>query len=295
MYDEFSQFIDAIRATGLEPPTAIQPGKLHRFPGIGKRPSNRAGWCLLFEDGQGGCFGDWSSGFTDSWQEKRDKPLSPSERIEFASRVRAAQEHAKAELRAKQNEAAKKAVAIWNNAVATPDGHPYLVRKNIPAFGAKLYKSALLLPVTDFTGKLTSLQFIDSDGGERLLSGGRKRGCFIHVAGNMLDFTQIIVCEGWATGCSLAKDESATLVLAAIDAGNLDPVAVTARCRWPAATLVIAGDDDRLTPGNPGATKARAAAVAADAILVLPQWPADAPETLSDFNDLAIWLAGEGT
>ena len=40
------------------------------------------------------------------------------------------------------------------------------------------------------------------------------------------------------------------------------------------------------------ATKARAAAIAADALLALPQWPMGSPETLTDFNDLAAWLAG---
>lgn len=57
MTDAHLQFRDAIRSSGLEPPDAIQPGRLHRFPGVGKGPSNRAGWCLLFDDGQGGSFG----------------------------------------------------------------------------------------------------------------------------------------------------------------------------------------------------------------------------------------------
>jgi putative DNA primase/helicase len=158
-----------------------------------------------------------------------------------------------------------------------------------------LYKGALVLPVTDFTGMLTSLQFIQSDGRKRLLSGGCKCGCFIHVEGELLSAARVIICEGWATGCTLAEDDPTALVLAAIDAGNLEAVAVSARRRWPNAEMVIAGDDDRLTAGNPGATKARAAAIiAAGALLALPQWPVGAPESLSDFNDLASYLAGGG-
>ena len=53
MDDALSQFRDAIRAAGLEPPENIEPGKLHRFPGLGKRNGNTAGWCILFEDGLG--------------------------------------------------------------------------------------------------------------------------------------------------------------------------------------------------------------------------------------------------
>jgi len=40
---------------------------------------------------------------------------------------------------------------------------------------------------------------------------------------------------------------------------------------------VIAGDDDRLTAGNPGGTKAKAAAIASGALLALPQWPGMCP------------------
>lgn len=294
MYDALSNFRDAIRAAGLEPPDVIEPGTLHRFPGNGKRPSNRAGWCLLFDDGLGGCFGDWSTGLSETWQAKRDKPYSRPERVAFARRAEEAKIQAEAERNARQADAAKRAAAIWNPATPAPGDHPYLFRKRIQPHGARIHKGALTLPVMDFTGKLTSLQFIATYGDKLLLSGGRKRGCFIPVAGDMANPARIIVCEGWATGCTLAEDESAALVLAAIDAGNLEPVALAARHRWPSAELVIAGDDDRLTAGNPGATKAKAAAIASGALLALPQWPEDAPEHLTDFNDLAVWLAGGG-
>ena len=82
------------------------------------------------------------------------------------------------------------------------------------------------------------------------------------------------------------------LVLAAINAGNLELVALAAGCRWPSAELVIAGNDDRLTAGGPGATKAKAAAIVSGALLALPQWPEGAPKHLNDFNDLAVWIAG---
>ena len=292
MNDSLSQFREAIRAAGLEPPDTIEPGKLHRFPGYGKRPSNQAGWCLLFNDGLGGCFGDWSSGIEETWQAKRNRHYSRAERDAFARRVIEARKQAEAERRARQASAAKRAAAIWKAASPAPGNHPYLIRKRIKPHGVRLHKGALTLPVVDFTGKLSSLQFIAADGGKLLFTGGRKRGCFIPVAGDMAAPARVIICEGWATGCTLAEDESAALVLAAIDAGNLEPVALGARRRWHSAELVIAGDDDRLTAGNPGATKAKAAAIASGALLALPQWPEDAPKHLTDFNDLAVWLAG---
>lgn len=292
MNDAISQFRDAMRAAGLEPPDGIKAGKLHRFPGAGKRPGNRAGWCLLFDDARGGCFGDWSSGLSEAWQAQSDKLFSRSERAAFAGRVKEARKQAEAARRTRQAEAATRAVAIWNAATPAPHNHPYLIRKCIQPHGARIHNGALMLPVMDFTDKLASLQFVAADGGKRLLSGGRKRGCFIPVAGDKANPTRVIICEGWATGCTLAEDEPAALVLAAIDAGNLERVALAARRHWPTAAQVIAGDDDRLTPGNPGATKARVAAIVSKALLAMPQWPKDAPEHLTDFNDLAVWLAG---
>ena len=321
MIDTSSQFRDAIRATGLEPPDIFEPGKVHRFPGVGKQRSNRAGWCLLFNNGLGGCFGDWSTSLSQSWQAKRDKPYSKKEVREFILRSNEAKAQAEKEREARQANAAYRALEIWNSASAAPSNHPYLIRKAIKANGARFHKGALMLPIEDFCGNLKSLQFIAPDGRKLLLSGGRKRGCFIPVVisvtptqkpqnmaewcnsaycvdiaysdSKKIETRRIVICEGWATGCTLAEGEPNTVVLAAIDAGNLQLVAMAARHHWPSAELVIAGDDDRLTTGNPGATKARAAAIATDALLALPQWPEAAPENLTDFNDLAVWLERE--
>jgi len=292
MRDAMESFRDAMRTVGLEPPAVIEPGRFQRFAGIDKRPGNQAGWCLFFADGQGGVFGDWASGFTESWQAQRGMALSRTARRAFARQVAAARKEAEALRQSRLAKAARRAEAIWSRATPAPANHPYLLRKCIPALDARLYGDALVLPIMSFHGRLTSLQFIDGEGGKKLLSGGQKRGCFIPVCGDRDHPRRVILCEGWATGCTLAEDEPEALVLAAIDAGNLKAVALGARCRWPAAELVIAGDDDRLTPGNPGATKAQAAAQATGALLALPRWPADAPQQLTDFNDLANWLRG---
>jgi putative DNA primase/helicase len=292
MLDAIRQFQDAIRATGLQPPDSIVLGKLHRFPGIGKRKGNTAGWCKLFDDGLGGCFGDWSSGLSESWQAKRSKPYSRTERVAFAKQVESAKLQAAKELESRQVKAARQAADIWKTAQAAPSDNPYLVSKKIKAYGARLHNRALTLPILDFQFNITSLQFIYPDGGKRFLTGGRIKGCFIHVSGGVKNPSRVIISEGWATGCTLAEDEPNALVLAAVDAGNLKPVAIDARKQWSDAELVIAGDDDRLKPGNPGATKAREAAIESGALVAFPRWPYEAPGHLTDFNDLAVWLGG---
>ena len=71
MHDVTFQFRNAILAVGLELPNFIEPGRMYRFPGIDKHTGNTAGWCKLFDDGLGGCFGDWSSGLSEYWQSER--------------------------------------------------------------------------------------------------------------------------------------------------------------------------------------------------------------------------------
>jgi Uncharacterized protein conserved in bacteria len=91
----------------------------------------------------------------------------------------------------------------------------------------------------------------------------------------------LLVCEGWATGASLAMATGCTVV-AAMDAGNLTPVAEALRRRFPAADIVLVADNDD-KPGrdaNPGVEAARKAALAVDGRLAVPDSPGDA-------NDLA--------
>src|SRR5690606_27884764 len=168
MTDALLQFRDAIRSTGLEPPDAIEPGTLHRFPGAGKGPSNRAGWCLLFDDGLGGCYGDWSSGLSRTWFSRQGWPDSPQAQAALSRQIQAARLQAERSRRVRHAEAAHRARRIWDAAPAAPRHHAYLVAKGIEPHNARLYHGCLVLPVTGFEGTISSLQFIAPDGRKRL-------------------------------------------------------------------------------------------------------------------------------
>jgi len=280
------RFLEAIRSFGLEPPSLIQTGEFVRFPGQGKGVGNVAGWCFLSTDELAGWFGDWSTGQSESWFYDRcegDNSIRRSSRYEQRRRRALAPERERV---ARQIEAARRAREIWRRSEEVDPEHPYIIAKRIKPLGARGLSASLVLPVVDFQRSLTSLQFISATGGKRLLAGGRKQGSFIPVADRLGASERIVICEGWATACTLAEYEPMSTVLAAVDAGNLMSVALSARSRWPSCELVIAGDDDRATPGNPGANKANAAAVAARALLAMPQWDQCSPDHLSDFNDL---------
>lgn len=81
----------------------------------------------------------------------------------------------------------------------------------------------------------------------------------------------LLICEGWATGDSLHM-ATGYRVVAAMDAGNLLPVAGALRARFLAADIVLVADND-VKPdrdGNPGVEAARKVALAVDGRLAVP-------------------------
>ncbi|MBS3936184.1 MAG: hypothetical protein KGZ43_08415 [Sulfuritalea sp.] len=167
------QFRDTIIAAGLTPPDVIEPDKLHRFPGIGKRNGNTAGWCKLFADGMGGSFGDWSTGLHENWQAKRDKPMSDNERRAWRRQIEEARKQAEVERDAQHAEAAQQAKLIYGDGKRDESAdHPYAMKKRVNLFslvrrGAwpqRGWTDALLVPLFDAAGKLATLEAINADG-----------------------------------------------------------------------------------------------------------------------------------
>jgi putative DNA primase/helicase len=76
-----------------------------------------------------------------------------------------------------------------------------------------------------------------------------------------------------------------------MNAGNLLAAGRQLWQEYPDCELVVAGDDDRLTPGNPGRSAATDTAEALGCGLVFPPWSGEEPLSLTDFNDLAVWRA----
>ena len=301
----YAERLDSIRAAlleaGIEPanPDALlsrladAEGKPVRF-GTASKPRSKNGWLIAYHD-RGLPFvviaGDWSTGAETKWVAGTGDTLNPAERRELKRRMAEAK-RAREEEQARQWEARAAAAARhWHSCTPADPLHPYLQRKGIQPHRARQLGRELVLLLADFNGKAWSLQTIDEAGDKRLMAGGKKAGNFIVVDGP--DYpARVLICEGWATGCTLAEIDPAALVLAAVDCGNLQTVTTGARNRWPDADLIVCGDDDRQTPGNPGAAAARAAALAAGARFALPDWPPAAPLHLSDFNDLHNWQGG---
>ena len=275
-------FREAMQARGLQPPSYIEPGKLYRFASS-ERAGDTAGWCKQFDDQLGGVYGDWREGWQENWQAKRDQPMSATERAMRQRQIREAQRERETEERASQAAAAQRAASIWSAASEAPTDHAYLLAKRIKAHGVRVHDGALLVPVGS-GAELRSLQFIGPEGSKKFLPGG-------HVAGGYYSIGKpndvLCIAEGFATGASI-QEATGFAVAVALHAGNLLPVANEMRARFPALRLILCADDDSGTDGNPGVSKARAAAETVGGFLAVPDFGNDRPQGATDFNDLHL-------
>jgi len=262
-------------------------GEIQRFSTNGKR-GDTAGWLVFF--GDGGAFGDWRTGLQQTWSKKREG-MNPAELRALKRKVHQAQQAAKQERTRKQGAARREAARVWSKAVA-PTQHPYLDRKRVQAHGIRQYSQFLIVPLVDEAGGLWSLQSISHEGKKRFMPGGRMQGRF-HLINGKLD--RIGIAEGYATAATIHEQTGDTL-LVAFNAGNLEPVAVTARALHPTAHITIWADNDQFTDGNPGVTKAHQAATVARVNAVkVPDFSGYGLTTKpTDWNDLYLLEYGNG-
>lgn len=171
-------------------------------------------------------------------------------------------------------------------ATPAPDGHPYLVRKNVHTTdGLMLAGTDLLVPMYDpETNLLTSVQNITPDGRKTNMKGAQK-GCFPIGAHPDLMAAEMLICEGVATGISL-HEATGISVICAMDVGSLLRTAQAMRRQYPHAKIVICADDDHTRPDNPGLTQATKAAQAVGGFLAVPDFGDYRPDGHKDFNDL---------
>lgn len=262
MLSTIDQFKNAMLDAGIEAPEPIiGDGQLHRFKIAGKL----TGAYNLHLDGRAaGYFQDFRQGIKVFWKaESKFQPLSASQlRISNIDRQRQENER-NAEEATKHKAAADKARYIWHRSTPATE-HPYLNKKQVKTHGVRVGRNnTLVIPIYDETKTLVNLQLISEIGGKRFLSGGRKKGCF-SVIGKPDELIQI--CEGMATGASL-YESTGHFTVVALDAGNLEPVALVFRRLYPDSQIVICGDNDL---SGVGQKAARAAALAVSGKYIIP-------------------------
>lgn len=220
---------------------------------------------------------------------------SPAELARREAERRQAAEAETQRQQAAQAAAADAARAFWD--AASPMGaSPYLARKGVQPHGLRFMPDGTaLVPMRDAVGALWNVQRIAPErpakGTDKLFQkGGRKSGRW-HMLGEPGQAPAVVlVGEGYAT-CASLHEAGGWPVGVAFDAGNLLHVARELRHLYPAALLVLCGDEDRATEArtgtNTGRVKAEAAARAVQGLAVFPSMPAagDAHGNV-DFNDM---------
>lgn len=281
---------------GFDPQTSfVLDGKKCRAPVHGDRRGKRSGEYVCYLNGVPAGFAkNYRTGRKASWKHSRGE-LSERERIHLNAEI-AQRVHERKKSRALLEERASyRARAILDGCSSqVVSQHPYAQRKGIESRPGIFLSSdgrSLFIPIYDIERRLMSLQIIDCAGEKEFLHHGRKFGCF-HVIdrSRLADADSVIVCEGYATGCSIRKVSSAVIVVA-FDAGNLRSVAAEIRLRYPDLGILIAGDNDGWTDStwakNRGRRDAINAALAVGGLVALPHFTSSRfKPSASDFDDL---------
>lgn len=247
------------------------------------------------------------------WQDSNGYQRPSAEDI--ADRNRKAAERAASDQEAIDRErqaAAGKASAIMRAAVPARADHPYLTRKGVepvatlreieavaaasilgyqPKSGSEPLTGRLLVVPVKRGDSITTLELIDGSGRKAALAGrGTKSGGYWateRLPGGDGQGMTLLIGEGVATVLS-ASEATGHPAIAALSSNNLLAVAQAMRERFPTAELVILADLVKAS-GQPD-PHAIDAAQAVGGKLAVPDFGADRPSNLTDFNDLAVTI-----
>jgi len=274
--------LDQFLSAGLKVDWPPVVGELVRCKVEGDGGNKRSGWYVLHElhldNGDlvyVGRYGNWKNGSgQDGVKVEFDVGgLSEDERARLKAEQEAARQKAAEERRQRAEDAAKRAVSIFDK---LPDSgrSDYLQRKKVGAHGLRFSRGSVVVPVRHIDDSLVGLQFIDGEGEKKFLTGTPKRGAF-HLIGDLQQAQALGIAEGYATGATVFECaemlEIPMAVVVAFDAGNLLPVARAWRARCPELPIIIFADDDATTEGNPGITQAQSAAEAVGGAVLPPR------------------------
>ena len=261
----------------------LKPDEWVRTNAPGKRPSNKSlaviqkqDCILAYDHVQGTCYLFPSN-------RKIDKKQWESQRAEFERR-----KAAEAELKVKREKhAAVEIAAVWaDGIVREPFG--YMEAKRLTStHSARWHKgrNCWLIPIYDIAGQMVNLQRVYNNAppNKFFWPGARVTACMM-ILGDLTPTTKrVLVAEGFATSGTL-RQETGLTVIGAMNAGNLQPVCEVLSAMYPSIDIVVCGDDDRFTDGNPGRTKAEAAATAINARVAFPTFN-EFCTNCKDFND----------
>lgn len=310
--------LDFMHECGIHPQdtlSIVADGKIHRFPVDGDKTSEKAGAYCIYSDGwPAGWVADWRQGIQENWCYKKEHLDTEGKAFFTEEQIKLSKEYLdkhREQLMKNTEERKQKAILdarkLWNNLredMHFDAHHDYLRVKDIAAYGIRLrcnfngyfnpeYKcEELVIPVRNIDGEIQTLQFIDQNGCKKFFTDAPVKGGFFSIGLNETFLREypnapILLGEGFATMTSIYMLTHMPSV-AAMNAGNLYPVAQQLKAKYPDRKIVIMADNDWETAkqgkSNVGLHKAR---VARDELglqaVIFPQFADN--ETGSDWND----------
>lgn len=287
----YTKAIAVMNQVGFYPNSLLLDGRIHSFR-VAPNEKKKKGWYVGFEkdDRLFLVFNDWRRmespfRFVLFADEERDITADTFDRCrQDFERI---QKQIKTQEKIRNNTAALEAEKIWSESLIST-AHPYLASKGIrEAYGSRVYKEFLIIPICDIRLQLWGIQKISAQGRKLFLSGMKKKGCF-HLIGTIQPDRPIAICEGFATGVSF-HHLSGLPVFIALDAGNLRHVAKAIRTKYT-QPLIFAADNDAHGVGIGQATKA-AESVKGACFILTPTLSSESGG--KDFNDMHRILGEE--
>lgn len=297
--DIISAFTDALAEYGIVPREPIVFDTFTRFRVADDKIGSKSGFYILHSNGlPAGHFGCYKRSIAENWCIKNANELTDAERAEYQAQVESSKaERAKSD--AEVNHAAR-VEAEKRIQLATPydenNPHQYLITKNVKDCNTLVEGKDLLIPIRDVNDKIWAVQTIAPNGYKHNQSGGKKQGNFHLIGKEIKDngFNQLIVLtEGYSTGLSVyAALNNKYPVAVCLDCGNLKPVAVALREKYPRLKVLIAGDNDSFGDVNAGKNGAEDAinALTGGAAYVLPDFT-----TITQTDIQSAMLASQGS
>tara|TARA_R110000868_G_scaffold162909_2_gene394932 strand:+ start:52 stop:2061 length:2010 start_codon:yes stop_codon:yes gene_type:complete len=274
---------NAMISAGLNPPINIVfDGNIHRFDGAKK--GDKACWYIFFSDGiPAGRFGNWKTGLECPWRADVGRELTPADEMIHARRMAEARVLRDAQVARTHEVAANTVETIWSNCGHASPEHPYLRRKGIDTHGARVTGDGrLVVPLFDEDGALSTLQYIDAEGGKLYHAGGQTGGMF-WMLGTMDEPGVLYMAEGFATAATIHEATGRPCAVA-YSASNLVPVCGTLRTLYGVnQSIVIVADNDKSGVGQKYAEQASAKF---GARVVMPAEPGDANDFAQGGGDL---------
>jgi phage/plasmid primase-like uncharacterized protein/KaiC/GvpD/RAD55 family RecA-like ATPase len=284
------QLKDAMLGAGLKPPETLHlDGKVHRFNSgtKGEKGHDKPGWYIIFNDGiPAGRFGCWRSGVELTWKADIGRSLTVAEEMAQSRRLSEAKAQRDVEQAKTREVAANTVDLIWSQAGAASPEHPYLQRKGIQPNGARITGDGrLMVPLYNSDGELSSIQYIDHQGGKLYHPGGQT-GSMFWLVGSTDDVDTLYIAEGFATAATISEVTGKPCAVA-YSASNLVPVTGILKELHPTLDICIVADNDASGVGQRYAEQASAKF---GVRMTMPPIEGDANDYVQTGHDLALLL-----